>query len=93
MSLKLFKNGLTIAEIAKERDFVISTIEGHLAHFIPTGDIKITDLMPEDKYLELKKIMKETKFESLSELKNKIDDKFTYGEMRLVAKDIVFKEL
>ena len=57
--------------------------------FITAGNIKITDLMPEDKYLELKKIMEETKFEGLSELKNKINDKFTYSEMRMVAKDIV----
>ena len=89
ISLKLFKSGLTISEIATERGLTIGTIEGHLMQFITAGNIKITDLMPEDKYLELKKIMEETKFEGLSELKNKINDKFTYSEMRMVAKDIV----
>ena len=49
VSLQLFKNGLSIFEIAKERNFTTTTIEGHLAHFIPTGDIKITDIMPEGK--------------------------------------------
>ncbi len=92
ISLQLFKSGLTIPEIAKERDFVITTIESHLTQFIATGDIKVTDLIPESKYLELKKIMKSTKFEGLSELKNKIDDKFTYSEMRMVAKDIELGE-
>ena len=84
-SLELFQSGKTIEEIAKERGFVKSTIEGHLAHFIPTGEIKITDLISEKKYKELKKIMKKMKYESFSELKEKIDDKFTYSELRLVS--------
>ncbi|HBK71472.1 MAG TPA: helicase, partial [Flavobacteriaceae bacterium] len=84
-SLELFQNGKTIEEIAKKRGFVKSTIEGHLAHFIPTGEIKITDLMSEKKFKELKKIVKDIKYESFSELKEKIDDKFTYSELRLVS--------
>ncbi|VAV85829.1 DNA repair and recombination protein, putative helicase [hydrothermal vent metagenome] len=88
ISLKLFKNGLTVSDIATERGLAKGTIEGHLAKFIPTGDIKITELIPEDKYLELKKIMTTIKFDSLSELKNKIDDKFSYNDIRLVARDI-----
>ena len=88
VSLKLFKSGLSISEIAKERGFVSTTIEGHLAHFIPTGEVKITDIIPEEKYLALKKIMKSTPFENLTDLKNQIDDKFTYNEMRLVAKEL-----
>jgi len=88
VSLKLFKSGLSIFEIAKERGFVSTTIEGHLAHFIPTGEVKITDIMPKKKYLELKKVMKSKTFESLTDIKNQIDDKFTYSEIRLVAKEL-----
>ncbi len=87
-SLDLFQNGKTIEEIAKERGFVKTTIESHLAHFIPTGEVKITDLMPEKKYKALKKIMKTTSFDSFSELKEKIDDKFTYSEIRLVSTEL-----
>ena len=85
VSLQLFKNGLSIFEIAKERNYTTTTIEGHLAHFIPTGDIKITDIMPEEKYEELKTIMQKVTFENFTDLKNKIDAKFTYSEIRLVA--------
>ncbi len=80
----MFKSGMSIAEIAKERGFVETTIQGHLVHYIPTGEITITDLMPKEKYLELKTIIQATTFENLSDLKNKIDDKFTYSEIRLV---------
>ncbi|MCK5401213.1 MAG: HRDC domain-containing protein, partial [Flavobacteriaceae bacterium] len=49
VSLKLYKNGKTIGEIAKERGLTKNTIEGHLASFITSGEIKITDLMPVEK--------------------------------------------
>ena len=88
VSLVMFKDGLTISEIADKRGFVNSTIESHLAKFVASGDIEITDLIPQEKYLELKKIMAASKFESLSELKSKIDDKFTYSELRLVGREI-----
>ncbi|WP_445733664.1 helix-turn-helix domain-containing protein [Mariniflexile sp.] len=85
ISLQLFKNGLSIVEIAKERNFTTGTIEGHLAHFIPTGAIKVTDIIPVEKYEELRTIMQKETFESFSELKSKIDAKFSYNEIRLVA--------
>lgn len=88
ISLQLFKSGQSISEISKERGFVETTIQGHLAHFIPTGEIKITDLMPKKKYMELKKIMQVTTFEGLTDLKNKIDEKFTFNEMKLVAREL-----
>src|SRR5690606_17000049 len=88
VSLDMFKSGLSIFEIAKERNFVETTIQGHLAHFIPTGEIKITDLMTQETYEELKTIMQQTTFENLTELKSKIDDKFTYNDIRLVANDL-----
>src|SRR5690606_20021440 len=88
LSLDMFKSGLSISEIAKERNFVETTIQGHLAHYIPTGEIKITDLMTQETYEELKTIVQQTTFDSLSDLKNKIDDKFTYNDIRLVANDL-----
>tara|TARA_R110002049_G_scaffold114927_1_gene266610 strand:+ start:22004 stop:24442 length:2439 start_codon:yes stop_codon:yes gene_type:complete len=88
ISLKLFKNGLSVFEIAKKRELTTGTIEGHLAHFISTGEIKITDLISEEKYMELKDVMKATPFESFSDLKSKIDDKFTYTDIRLVANEL-----
>ena len=91
VSLQLFKNGLSIFEIAKERNFTTTTIEGHLAHFIPTGEIKITDIMQEKKFEELKTIMQKATFENFTELKNKIDDKFSYSEIRLVASTLEIK--
>ncbi len=88
ISLQFFKDGLAIPEIAKERGLAIGTIESHLIGFVNSGELNVTDIIPEDKYLELKKIMQETSFETITELKNKIDDKFTYNEIRLVGMEI-----
>lgn len=85
ISLDLFKKGKTIFEIAKERSLTVGTIEGHLASFLKTGEIDVFNLISKEKFEELKKIMENTTFESFTDLKNKTEDKFTYGEMRIVA--------
>ncbi len=91
-SLDLFKEGKTIDEIVEERGLTKNTIEGHLASFIETGDIKITNLMPLDKFDELKKIMTNTDYEGITDLKNKIDAKFTYSEIRMVNMNLALSK-
>ncbi len=89
ISLELFQQGLSPEEIAKKRELVKSTIMGHLTHFIPTGEVKITDLIEEDRYLEIKKfIEKAGEFEGLSDLRAKCNEKYDYGELRLVVNSL-----
>lgn len=45
-TLRILKNGKTIAEIAIERNFAESTIEGHLAKAIENGLVNIEEIMP-----------------------------------------------
>ncbi|AXO80217.1 helicase [Olleya aquimaris] len=87
-SLQIFKAGKSVEQIAFERDLNVNTIIGHLASFIATGEVKITDLISEKHYKELKAIIPKYKFENLSDLKHQIDDKYTYGEIRLVLDEI-----
>ncbi|RAJ13521.1 helix-turn-helix domain-containing protein [Olleya aquimaris] len=87
-SLDLFKSGKSIEQIAFERDLNVNTIIGHLASFIPSGEIKITDLISEKHYKELKELIPKHTFENLSDLKHQIDDKYTYGELRLVLDEL-----
>ena len=54
LSLELFKAGKSIEDIAEERNLNQNTIFGHLASFIPTGEIAVTDLITEEHYSELK---------------------------------------
>lgn len=84
ISLELFKSGLSVKEIAKERSLTTGTIESHLASFIPTGDVDILELIPLKKYKKLVKQIEEVDFKNLTELKEKVDKSFTFMELRMV---------
>ena len=88
ISLELFKSGKSQDQIALERDLNVNTITGHLASFIPTGEVKITDLISERHYKELKKLIPKHTFENLSDLKHQLDEKYSYGELRLVLNEL-----
>ena len=88
ISLELFKSGKSQEQIALERDLNVNTITGHLASFISTGEVKVSDLISESHYKELKKLIPKYTFENLSDLKHQIDEKYTYGELRLVLNEL-----
>jgi len=67
---------------------IANTIFSHLASFIASGEIKITDLISELHYKELKELIPKKRFENLSDLKHQIDNKYTYGEVRLVLNEL-----
>lgn len=48
-TFKLYKQGLSIKEISKERDLNDRTIVGHLAHYVAKGMIAVEDLVPSSK--------------------------------------------
>ena len=73
----------SIKEIAAIRKFTPETILGHLTKLIIAQTIQIHDVLPEDKILELTAAFKGYKEESVSPLKEKYGDKFTWEELRM----------
>ncbi len=84
ISFKLFKEGKNISEIAKERGFVEGTIEGHLAHFVSTGEIEILELVDEEIFSLISEYSKENETQRSSEIKAGLGDKVSYGQIKLV---------
>jgi ATP-dependent DNA helicase RecQ len=84
VSLELFRQGKSIREIATARNFVDSTIEGHLASFIPTGEISVYDLVPESKVIEILEVLNEIGGNAALPLKEKLGDDYSFGEIRTV---------
>lgn len=84
ITLQLFKEGNKISEIAKLRNLAASTIEGHLARFILTGDVNIFDVMDESKIQLIKKAF-ETPEDNIGIVRQKLENVFSYGEVRMVA--------
>ena len=84
ITFELFKSGLSVKEIAKERSLTAGTIESHLASFIPSGDVDILELIDIKRYKKLINAIENTKFKSLTELKEKVDKSFSFMELRMV---------
>ncbi len=84
LSFNLFKEGKTVAEIAKERNFAVSTIEGHLAWYVGNGDIDLNKIVSLEKQLLIRGAAKSNAFTSHKILKDKLPENITYSEIRWV---------
>lgn len=85
ISLELFKSGLSIKEIAKERSLTVGTVENHLANYIPSGEIDVLELITLKRYKKIKQqIVAAGEVKGLSDLKEKVDASFTYVELKMV---------
>jgi PIF1-like helicase/Helix-turn-helix domain/HRDC domain/Helicase len=83
-SFRLFKEGKTMAEIAKERNLAVSTIESHLARFVKCGDIKIDELVSREKLVLIEAALTDFKGSSIIPVKHQLSDDVSFGEIRLV---------
>ena len=81
---KLYKEGKTVADIAKERNLTVQTIEGHLAKFVRRGDIKIEELVGREKIVIIESAVKDYTSGSITPIKQKLGDDISFGEIRLV---------
>jgi len=84
ITLQLYKEGIPIPEIAARRSLTISTIEGHLASFIPTGEIDINELVPEHKLIPILTVIREIGETALGPMKSRLGDDYSYGEIKAV---------
>jgi ribonuclease D len=85
ISFELFKAGLSIKEIAKERSLTAGTIENHLANYITSGDIDVLELIELKRYKNIRnQIEAAGEAKGLTALKEKVDGSITYMELKMV---------
>jgi len=90
ISYDLFKEGKTISQIAEERKLSISTIEGHLAYYVGTGEIpldkfvsqEITDLIVS--HFEGKDDLK------IGPVKEALGEKVSWSDIKFVINHTMF---
>lgn len=82
-SFDLFKSGKTIIEIAKERGFAASTIEGHLAHYVGLGELDVKQFVNEEKLTRIVEYFKSVKNRGFNEAKGHFGDEVSYSELRM----------
>lgn len=84
-SLDLYKTGLTIEEIAEERNLKAGTVVSHLVEMIEAGEqIEVERLIPAGHYEAIVYVLQQIGDEALKPLKEALGDEYSYDEIRLV---------
>ena len=88
LTYKMFREGKSINEIAAERSLTVGTVENHLAHFVETGEMDVSEVVSTQHQKIIRGILKSfNKAYSLSEVKNLLPNDYTYAEIKLVIAD------
>jgi ATP-dependent DNA helicase RecQ len=83
-TFRLHKSGLTIEEIAQKRDLRPTTIEGHLAKGIGSGEVEISTLLDANGLERIKTAFAEQDDNSLSRIHAGLKGKYSFGQLRMV---------
>lgn len=83
-SFKLYRDGKTVDEIAKERKLTVQTIETHLSNFVSTGDINIEELVSKEKLMLIEPAVRNYEGSAITPLKEKLGDDISFAEIRFV---------
>lgn len=87
VTFNLFKTGKSIEEIAKERNLTPATIQGYLIPYIQKGEIKLNEVIDEEKAKTiLQKIQLAGKEASLKAIKILCPADITYTDILLIMK-------
>ena len=89
-TLAMLKSGMKPSVVAENRGLALSTIEGHMAQLIKSGDLDIHECMDKQKVTSIQAVVKELNTESMSPVKQKLGDDFSYGEIRAVLNHMRF---
>lgn len=84
VTLEMFRQGKSIAEIAKEREMVLSTIESHLSRFISSGEVSVYDIVQAAKVEAILEVLKDMETISSAVVKAKLGNDYSYGEIKAV---------
>ncbi|TVM00145.1 MAG: DNA helicase RecQ [Candidatus Brocadia sp. WS118] len=92
-TLDLYRQCLTMPEIAQKRGLAVSTIASHLEKLILDGeDISLDGFVPSEKQQHIRGVFEESGLQALSPVKEKLGEGYSYEEVRLVrAKMMVEK--
>jgi len=82
ISLEMFQTGKSIEAIAAERNFSISTIEGHLCSFLITGEVLIEQLVDSDTQKKITAVIDEIGPLSSKTIKERLEDSISYGQVK-----------
>lgn len=92
ISFELFQSGKSIEEIAHERNFTLSTIEAHLAHYVSIGKLPVLKFVNEKKYKTIMDLSVNNPDYKLGELKEILGDNYSYSEIKFALASLKYIE-
>ncbi len=90
ISLNLFREGRSVFQIAEERNLSLSTIEGHLSHYVGTGEIPVTEFVPEEMINLIAGYLNATDDLRLGPVKEALGDKVSWSDIKFVRNHLRF---
>lgn len=92
ITLELFREGMSIEEIAVTRKLKRSTIENHLLKFIPTGEVEINDLVSPRKQESILEVLETHAHATPGEISRQLGNEISYAEIRAVILSVQQKK-
>ncbi|MBB4077951.1 hypothetical protein GGR28_000552 [Lewinella aquimaris] len=87
ISLALYQDGKTPAEIAQVRKITEGTVIGHLAGFITSGEVPANAIIGGNKLAALTPYFQDREVESLREVYHHFKEAYTYHELRVAEQE------
>ena len=84
----MYKQGISINEIAEQRNMSPGTIASHLSQFVETGELNIEDFVPAYKVELLRKLIEMHGYMSLKPIKDNAGEDVTYEDIRFVVASV-----
>lgn len=91
-SFRLFRDGRSVVEIARDRGLAIQTITGHLSYYVQRGLINIDELINKEKLELIQAALKDFRGGSITPIKEKLGNNIDFGEIRLTIAWLAFHQ-
>lgn len=89
VTYELYRQGLSLQEIAVQRALSLTTIETHLAQHIESGELRVEELVPAHKIDLLLPLIEQHGYLSLRNIKEAAGEDISYGDIRMVVSAVM----
>jgi uncharacterized protein YpbB len=93
ISYNLFKEGKSISQIAEERKLSITTIEGHLAYYVGTGEIPINKFVSQEMTDLIASHLEGNDDLKIGSVKEAMGEKVSWSDIKFVASHLRFQRI
>lgn len=93
LSLSLYQEGKTLAEVAQARNLTMTTIHSHLCEFVASGEVSVYALVEESKVKKLSDLIKQFPANaSLNTVRQHVGEAYSFAEIKAVLAFVNMKK-